>query len=522
MSLSESKYFRIFGPPGTGKTTRLLNEIDDLIMQGVQPNKIGFFAFTRKAANEAKDRAITRFGLDHEDLVHFRTLHSFCFRHSGINFDQLMSKENWRELSDQTDFDFGWDQKDPDTVENISTALPDVKTVLGLITMARLKQITIRQAYDSWEEAYKYPWPQILYLWKSYDDYRKSTRSFDFTDMLTVFLEQADQLCPSFHTVFVDEAQDLSRLQWRVVQAIADKSDRVIVAGDDDQAIFRWAGADVDSFLELPGASETLSKSWRVPVAVHALAESIASRISDRYPKTYTPQEGYGKVHYVHSIRSILDDLEEGTWLILAQCAYMLDDAEEEIRTAGLFYEMKNRKSVPEKVLMAIAAWKKLQDYTSKEINGKEVRAIYSYLHVGNGLARGFKAAAQVEDDDLVTYGDLVRDVGLLASDYDPWHTVLTKMPEAHRVYLRAVENRGENISERPRITLSTIHGAKGGEADNVVLYTDISYASVRESNASQEGDNDLHRTFYVGVTRTKQQLFLMSPKSVKESYLVE
>ena len=73
MSLSESKYFRIFGPPGTGKTTRLLNEIDDLIMQGVQPNKIGFFAFTRKAANEAKDRAITRFGLDHEDLVHFRT-----------------------------------------------------------------------------------------------------------------------------------------------------------------------------------------------------------------------------------------------------------------------------------------------------------------------------------------------------------------------------------------------------------------------------------------------------------------
>ena len=95
-------------------------------------------------------------------------------------------------------------------------------------------------------------------------------------------------------------------------------------------------------------------------------------------------------------------------------------------------------------------------------------------------------------------------------------------MPEAHRVYLRAVENRGENISERPRITLSTIHGAKGGEADNVVLYTDISYASVRESGASEAGNNDLHRTFYVGVTRTKRQLFLMSPQSVKESYLVE
>src|SRR5210317_644865 len=119
---SPSKWFRIFGPPGTGKTTRLLNEIDDLIAKGVRPDKIGFFAFTKKAANEAKGRALSRFALEPEDLIHFRTLHSFCFRYSGIRFDQLLSAENWRELSSQTSFDFGWSQKDPEEVEDLSTA----------------------------------------------------------------------------------------------------------------------------------------------------------------------------------------------------------------------------------------------------------------------------------------------------------------------------------------------------------------------------------------------------------------
>lgn len=515
-----SKWFRIFGPPGTGKTTRLLDEIDRLVLEGVPSTKIGFFAFTRKAANEAKGRAMRRFSLDPDDVSNFRTLHSFCFRHSGIGFDQLLTKENWRELSESVGFDLGWDQKDPDAVEDLATALPDKQSVINLITMARIKQITYREAYDQWDYAHLHSWDQVLFIALSYDKYRKMTRTYDFTDMLIKFLENAPETCPSFHTVFIDEAQDLSPLQWKVVKAISEKSDRVIVAGDDDQAIFRWAGADVDTFLELPGMSETLSQSWRIPSQVHRLAEAVAAQISNRYPKRYLPKEDRGSILWIHGVESILSMLEDESWLILAQCGYMLEDTEKLLLAGGFFFETKHRKSVPDKVIMAVAAWRKLQ--ADQEITGKEVRAVYNYLNAGADVRRGFKTAPGLEDDDNVTYDDLERDVGLLVEKDQPWFLALSKIPAEQRAYLRSIENRGEDFQGKARITLSTIHGAKGGEADNVILFTDQSHSSVLESQRDREGNNDLHRTFYVGITRTKNRLFLVTPRFEKQAYRLD
>ena len=70
----------ILGPPGTGKTTTLLNLVDQFIQQGIRPKQIGYFSFTKKAATEAATRAAEKFNLDVEDdLTYFRTLHSYAF-----------------------------------------------------------------------------------------------------------------------------------------------------------------------------------------------------------------------------------------------------------------------------------------------------------------------------------------------------------------------------------------------------------------------------------------------------------
>ena len=90
----------ILGPPGTGKTTTLLNLVDEFIQKGVRPRQIGYFSFTRKAANEAAERAAKKFELDKDtDLENFRTLHSFAFEKLGMSREKMMSQQTTKSLA---------------------------------------------------------------------------------------------------------------------------------------------------------------------------------------------------------------------------------------------------------------------------------------------------------------------------------------------------------------------------------------------------------------------------------------
>jgi superfamily I DNA/RNA helicase len=89
---------KIFGPPGSGKTTFLLNIVEQELGDGISSLNIGYFSFTRKAANEARDRAITKFPSLNPDLDFpwFRTLHSLAYRCLGIGTKDMMSPEDYK------------------------------------------------------------------------------------------------------------------------------------------------------------------------------------------------------------------------------------------------------------------------------------------------------------------------------------------------------------------------------------------------------------------------------------------
>jgi len=119
----------------------------------------------------------------------------------------------------------------------------------------------------------------------------------------------------------------------------------------------------------------------------------------------------------------------------------------------------------------------------------------------------------------------LQMDLGLLATGDMPYQEAMNNVPEHLNTYVSALLRRGENLRHEPRIKVSTIHGSKGGEANNVVLYTDISHASDQAvSSNTLEGRrmmDDLHRLFYVGVTRTKESLYIVSPMDGLRSYQI-
>jgi DNA helicase-2/ATP-dependent DNA helicase PcrA len=105
--------------------------------------------------------------------------------------------------------------------------------------------------------------------------------------------------------VFIDEAQDLSLSQWDMARSIWDKTKDTYIAGDDDQAIFRWAGADVDSFIAQTGKIIQLTQSYRIPQVVHDIASRIVTRIQNRLPKEWRPKTQRGLLSYYDDFEQV-------------------------------------------------------------------------------------------------------------------------------------------------------------------------------------------------------------------------
>jgi superfamily I DNA/RNA helicase len=200
----------------------------------------------------------------------------------------------------------------------------------------------------------------------------------------------------------------------------------------------------------------------------------------------------------------------------LAQAAYLLDETMQDLKNRGYLYSYRGRRSISEKMSEAVNGWEQLRK--GREVTGATARIIYSYMSANKRIKRGFKKLPQVSDDDMVTLEYLQDSQGLLATIDMIWHEAMDRLPEKERAYITALLRRGEKFNALPRINISTIHGSKGGEAENVVLFTDLSPAALKSSEYSPD---DLHRVFYVGVTRTKKNLFLVEPQNFAKAYQI-
>lgn len=356
--------FRIFGPPGTGKTTTLLNMVDEALSSGIPPQRIAFLAFTKKAATEAKERAAERFGLDAKnDLIHFRTLHSLALNMTDIRSEQVMQEAHFRELSKAIGVTLGG-TKAGNFDEDVPSMVASNDPILGLINLSRLRKVPLRSQYN--QSSIETDWSTVQYVDKCLREYKESLGLYDFTDMLVAFVDGAERFCPEFDLCFLDEAQDLSPLQWELAHAIDKKSKRMYCAGDDDQAIYRWAGADVDHFINLPGGSETLSQSYRIPQAVHTLAEGVVRRIASRFPKSYEPRAEQGRVTRISTINAV--DMTEGSWLILSQAGYLLQPVARDLKSSGYLFNYRGHRSINEKLSEAVNGWEQLRK--GREVSG--------------------------------------------------------------------------------------------------------------------------------------------------------
>ncbi len=483
----------ILGPPGTGKTSTLLGLIEDELENGTQPESIGFFTFTKKAVTEGKQRAMAKFSISDKDLPYFRTLHSLAFRQLGLTRESVVSNTDIKDLNEKLNLRLTGRTT---TDDGHLFGMTHDDRLAFIENLARMRNIPLEQQWHEVEDAVG--WFELERFARGLQLFKEDRLLVDYTDMLYKFLHEGD--VPSLDVMFVDEAQDLSPLQWAVVRKVAEKAKKIYVAGDDDQAIYKWAGADVDYLINNSKNAMVLKQSYRVPSSVHEVASRCIGQVRSRIHKEWTPRKDKGIVRWEPTIELV--NMEKGDWLVLARTNYLLEDVDEYCRNEGWFFEVKGRPSISEAKVRAVIYWERLRKGETVSLN--ECANILKYVKVDK-----HKKLDLLDSDLTMQYEDLKSHFPDLPEGN--WYDVFTLLSPSEVSYIRAMLRRGEKITKQPRIRLSTIHAAKGGEASNVVLLTDI---TTRVYKNYQQNPDDENRVFYVGVTRTKENLYLIEPKS--------
>lgn len=527
------KEFRVFGPPGTGKTRSLTENLARAVDK-FGPDKVMVASFTRAAAHEIVER------IDNRDIPkgQIGTLHAIAWRALGrpeiaethlaeFNEEHPHFKLNGGQQSDVDD---------PMAAEQLSVAEPGDQA-LQQMSMLRTRLVP-REIWPDALDGFVVAW----------EGFKAETGYLDFTDLL----EQARAFgtAPGAPAVgFIDEAQDLTPLQIALVRQWASRMDHLVLYADDDQTLYSWAGADPASLVadDIPADHKrVLRRSYRLPSEIHALASRWIGRASLRQAKEFLPDHEGGEIirlpqgHWraPEAIVDLIERIRGRRVMLLGSCGYMLKPAMAEMRERGLIWHNPYRpnrgdwnpwKAGPGSTTARVAAFIKSDETgLNPRWSWKDMLAWSGLVQARGALKHGAKKRIEETAKDypnLDVEPAVLRE--LLAEG--PWSDAFHPWSDAQRLLQwleqNAVAARREQIgwllrcferdpsflleARKPNVVVGTIHSVKGGEADVVVLLPDLSQQAAISWARGAEHRDAVLRTFYVGMTRTRSVLVL-------------
>lgn len=450
---------KIFGAPGCGKTTYLLNILEKELKEH-EPDKIAFVSFTRKGSYEGRDRAVERFNYRKEELKYFRTLHSIAFMECGFSKYDMISKSDYKTFSNAVGMKFtGYYTQDFFHNDDRYLFLDFLRRNNSEMFMKYLYDIDIRK---------------LKFVAYNYVKYKQFAKVVDFTDIIQAFIDKNISL--SIDVAIIDEAQDLTTLQWKMCEVAFRNCKKVYIAGDDDQAIYEWSGADVKRFIHsYQSDTLVLDKSYRLRKKILQFTKRIGENIKDRIQKEFEPVNDGGEICFYNSIEEI-EIKQDETYYFLSRNNWFLNTYRNFLKRKAYGFIDKDEYS----------------------INPNHIRAITDF-------ERARKAKRNIDPDNLSIKLFLKDKVDMTL----PWFNNFDFDNDLIAYYKDLIRCKSDLTNKNLRV--NTIHGVKGGEADNVVFILDFTKAV--KNNLETNPDSEL-RCLYVACTRAKKSLHLIHSSS--------
>lgn len=239
-SLLEGPVLIIAGA-GSGKTRMITYRIAHMLESGIRQSEILALTFTNKAAQEMSERIRDLTGKKLKSLT-TTTFHAF-----GVKvirrYAHLMGYEHNFSIYDQAD-----------KTSLLKTVIRDLKIPLEEIDLFELSNLfgavkTGRDSFSGYPSSYKT-------IFDEYRLYMKAYNAVDFDDLITMTIELLDtheevleHYRQQFRYIMVDEFQDTSLSQYRIIELLAKEHRNICVVGDDDQSIYSWRGANYENIL---------------------------------------------------------------------------------------------------------------------------------------------------------------------------------------------------------------------------------------------------------------------------------
>ncbi len=459
----------VYGPPGTGKTTWMMDRVAEFVKDGYDPGDIMYLSFTKAAAGEV----LKRMGVKTSNTV--STIHSACYRLLSLGGAAVVDYRRLMQFGKIIGMPFKGNTDDQMETMEIGDQF------LAMYSLARNRLTPFHEVYEQSDRPGSEA--DFTYFVESYDSWRESNGLIDFTDMLEGYNDDPrDHGCK---IIFIDESQDLSPLQWSVIRGIVNKPgvERVFIAGDDDQAIYEWAGADPHGMVRFEEEHDAervvLGQSYRVPASVHEVVTEISGRIENRVGKEYKPRDEDGQVLY-SEIYEPTDQLEG---FVLCRSHSIKQKVERQLIARRVPY-LSEGGGLPGpfgcKAAKAIRAWKRYKD---------------------NGALSKVDLEAMIASASDRVKGDLIAGDHKAILRENPYEVF--RIPAMFLDYFRDVD-----IHVQPKLSTGTIHSSKGREADEVTVITD--WTGRVEAGYMLNKDAEL-RVWYVATSRAKKILRIAS-----------